>query len=239
MYIEYVHMRPRSENLLNGLAKALAFGAPELTDNRRGMVHGTQLSRLANEYLAAPVLGIVLSLFTPVLFRYVWAYTVEQRGLLKFTMTLLQHPSSFIMQMRFGIEEPFTVAIELGFLIFPLFTIHYLRKLPWPVVIDVLSKKVKKDSGPVCVRWDEKRLKGKKGREGDLVSRYSYFVNGHEYHVSRGAYEALVPQLEYNLYYLPSSRIIVSAEPLDLAVHKVQAGSVGLQVVKDRNPQIQ
>ena len=107
-----------------------------------------------------------------------------------------------------------------------------MMKVPWSVVCDVFRKKVKKDSGPVCVRWDEKRLRGKDGREGDMISRYSYFVNGHEYRVPRGAYEALVPQLQYNLYYLPMSKIIVSAEPVDLAIHKVQTSAVGLQVVK-------
>src|SRR5882724_5002138 len=199
-------MRPRSENLLNGLAKALGFGAPELMENRRGTLHAAQLTRFANEYLAVPVLGIVLSILTPILFRFVWASVVEQRSLLKYAITLLVHPSSFLMQMRFGIEEPFPLVIELGYMLFPLFAIHYLLKIPWSVVVDVVMKKVKKDSGPVCVRWDEKRLRGKKGREGDLISRYSYFVNGHEYRVSRGAYEALVPQLQYNLYYLPTSK---------------------------------
>ena len=225
-------MRPRSENLLNGLAKALGFGAQELMENRKGTLHPSQSTRFAHEYFAVPLLGLLLSIITPVGFRYVWASVVEQRALLKFTMTLLHHPSSFLMQMRFGIEEPFPVVIELGYMVFPLIAIHYLMKLPWRVGFDVLSKKVRKDSGPVCVRWDEKRLKGKNGREGDLISRYSYFVNGHEYRVSRGAYEALVPQLQYNLYYMPMSKIIISAEPLDLSIHKVQAGAVGLQVVK-------
>lgn len=233
MYIEYVHMRPRSENLLNGLSKALGFGAPELMENRKGTLHSTQLTRFTQEYLAAPILGILLSLATPILFRFVWAAAVEKRGLLRFAVTVLQHPGSFLTQMHFGIEEPLPLAIEFAYLIFPLITIHFLMKVPWKVVVDVLSKKVKKDSGPVCVRWDEKRLKGKDGREGDLVSRYSYFVNGHEYRVSRGAYEALVPQLQYNLYYLPVSRIIVAAEPVDLAIHKVQASAVGLQVIKE------
>jgi hypothetical protein len=225
-------MRPRSENLLNGLAKALGFGAPELMENRKGSLHSSQSTRFINEYIAVPLLGVMLSIITPVVFRFIWAAVVEQRALDKFAMTLFAHPSSFLMQLRFGIEEPFPLIIELGYLVFPLFTIHYLMKLPWPVVLDMFTKKVKKDSGPVCVRWDEKRLRGKNGREGDLVSRYSYFVNGHEYRVSRGAYEALVPQLEYNLYYLPMSKIIVSAEPSDLGVHKVQTGAVGLQVVK-------
>jgi hypothetical protein len=225
-------MRPRSENLLNGLAKALGFGAPELMENRKGHLHRSQKARFINEYLAVPMLGVMLSVLTPIAFRFIWASVVEQRALDKFTMTLLADPSNFLMQMRFGIEEPFPLIIELGYLMFPLFAIHYLLKLPWSVVVDMLSKRVKKDSGPVCVRWDEKRLRGKKGREGDLVSRYSYFVNGHEYRVARGAYEALVPQLEYNLYYLPMSRIIVSAEPADVGIHKIQTGAVGLQVVK-------
>ena len=232
MYIEYVHMRPRSENLLNGLAKALGFGAQELMDNRKGMLHGTQLTRFANEYLAGPVLGVISSIFTPILFRYLWAAVVEQRSLLKFTMTMIAHPSAFLSQMHFGIEEPFPFVIEFAYLLFPLFTIHFLMKVPWRVVADVAAKKVKKDSGPVCVRWDEKRLRGKAGREGDLVSRYSYFVNGREYRVSRAAYEALVPQLHYNLYYMPISRIIVSAEPVDLSIHKVKTSAVGLQVVR-------
>jgi len=225
-------MRPRSENLLNGLAKALGFGAPELMLNRKGKLHGTQSTRFIHEYIAVPMLGVMLSILTPVLFRFVWASVVEQRGLAKFAMTLFANPASFLMQLRFGIEEPFPIVIELGYLMFPLFTIHYLMKLPWAVVWDMFRKNVKKDSGPVCVRWDERRLRGKKGREGDLVSRYSYFVNGHEYRVSRPAYEALVPQLEYNLYYLPLSKIIVAAEPADVGIHKVQTGAVGLQVVK-------
>lgn len=227
-------MRPRSENLLNGLAKALSFGAQELMENRKGLLHATQLTRFAEERLTVPVLGMLLSVVTPVIFRFVWAAGVEHRGLLKFAITLLEHPSTFLMQMRFGIEEPFPLVIELGYLLFPLFAIHYLMKLPWKLIADLLSKKVKKDSGPVCVRWDEKRLRGKGGREGDLVSRYSYFVNGHEYRVSRSAYEALVPQLQYNLYYMPVSKIIVAAEPVDLAIHKVQTSAVGLQVMKEQ-----
>ncbi|HEY3743226.1 MAG TPA: hypothetical protein VGL53_25440 [Bryobacteraceae bacterium] len=232
MYIEYVHMRPRSENLLNGLAKALNFGAPELLANRRGQLHSSQLTRFISDFLMAPILGLVLSALTPIFFRYIWAAVVELRPLDKFTASLLAHPSSFLMQMRFGIEEPFPLIIELGYMIFPLVAIHYLMKIRWPIAIDILSRKVKKDSGPVCVRWDEKRLRGKQGREGDLVSRYSYFVNGHEYRISRAAYEALVPQLEYNLYYLPLSRMIVSAEPLDLSARKVQTGTFGLQITK-------
>ena len=227
-------MRPRSENLLNGLAKALGFGAQELMENRKGLLHATQLARFAEERLTVPVLGMLLSVVTPVIFRFVWAAGVEQRGLLKFAITLLEHPSTFLMQMRFGIQEPFPLVIELSYLLFPLFAIHYLMKLPWKLIADLVSKNVKKDSGPVCVRWDEKRLRGKGGREGDLVSRYSYFVNGHEYRVSRGAYEALVPQLHYNLYYMPVSKIIVAAEPVDLAIHKVQTSAVGLQVMKEQ-----
>jgi hypothetical protein len=225
-------MRPRSENLLNSLARALNFGAPELLANRRGDLQTSQLTRFLSDYLMAPILGVVLSMLTPLFFRYVWASIVEQRPLDRFTASLLAHPSTFLMQMRFGIEEPFPLIIEIGYLVFPLIAIHYFMKLRWSVALDILTRKVKKDTGPVCIRWDEKRLKGKKGREGDLVSRYSYFVNGHEYQVARSAYEALVPQLEYNLYYLPLSRIIVSAEPLDLARRKVQTGKAGLQVVK-------
>lgn len=231
MYIEYVHMRPRSENLLNGLAKALRFGADELAENRKGRIHFNQLSRFANEYLVVPGIGILLSLLTPILFRFVWAAVVEQRDLLKFAVTLFAHPSTFLMQMRFGIEEPFPPVIEFGYFIFPLIIVHYLTKLPWPLVADLVTQSVKKESGLVSVRWDEKRLKGKHGREGDLVSRYSYFVNGREYRVSRGAYEALVPQVEYNLYYMASSKIVVSVEPLDVAVMQVKAGGLGLQLV--------
>src|SRR5450631_4089445 len=149
-------MRPRSENLLNGLSKALEFGAPELMENRKGILHGNQLSRFTQEYIAAPVMGIVLSVLTPVLFRYVWAAAVEQRSLAKFTMAVMQHPSSFLMQMHFGIEDPFPVPIEIGYLMFPLITIHFLMRIPWKVVFDIVKKKVDKDSGPVCVRWDEK-----------------------------------------------------------------------------------
>jgi hypothetical protein len=225
-------MRPRSENLLNGLAKALGFGAPELTENRKGTLHSTQLARFTSEYLVVPSLGILLSIITPILFRLVWAAVVEQRAVDKFIASVLWNPSSFLMQMRFGIEEPFPFVIEMGYMVFPLILIHYVMKIPFAVAIDILTRKVKKDSGPVCVRWDEKRLRGKDGREGDLISRYSYFVNGHEYHVSRAAYEALVPQLDYSLYYLPLSKIIVAAEPLDVSMHTVQAGAAGLQVVK-------
>ena len=182
-------MRPRSENLLNGLAKALGFNAQELTENRRGMLHPDQSLRFSNDFLVVPALGILLSILTPVLFRYVWAAGVEQRGLLKFTATIFAHPTSFLMQMRFGLEEPFPLVIELGYLIFPVILIHYLLKVPWSIAYDLYNKKVKKDAGLVCVRWDEKRLRGKKGREGDLISRYSYFVNGHEYRISRAAYE--------------------------------------------------
>ena len=204
----------------------------ELTENRKGVLHATQLTRFTQEYLAVPILGILLSLGTPVLFRYVWAAAIEQRSLSRFTAMLLQHPSSFFMQMHFGIEEPLPLAIGFAYLLFPCLIIHFLTKMPWSIAIDVFSKKVRKDSGVVCVRWDEKRLRGKDGREGDLVSRYSYFVNGHEYRVARAAYEALVPQLNYNLYYLPTSKIIVSAEPVDLAIHRVQTSAVGLQVIK-------
>jgi hypothetical protein len=225
-------MRPRSENLLNSLAKALNFGAPELLANRRGDLPSSQVTRFVSDYLMVPILGVVLSMLTPLFFRYVWAAVVEHRPLDRFTASLLAHPSNFLMQMRFGIEEPFPLIIELGYLVFPLMAIHYALKLRWPVVLDILTRRVKKDTGPVCVRWDEKRLRGRKGKEGDLVSRYSYFVNGHEYQISRSAYEALVPQLEYNLYYLPLSRLIVSAEPLDVARRKVQTGVSGLQVLK-------
>src|SRR3954453_15060274 len=104
-------MRPRSENLLNGLAKALAFGAPELMQNRKGTLHSAQASRFINEYIAVPLLGLMLSILTPILFRFIWASVVEQRQLPKFAATLLEHPSSFLMQMRFGIEEPFPIII--------------------------------------------------------------------------------------------------------------------------------
>jgi hypothetical protein len=232
VYIEYIHARPRSEKLLNALAKALNFSAPELMENRRGVLHGNQLSRLAGEHIVMPMLGVLLSILTPLLFRYVWAAAVEDRSLLRFTASLLSHPSSFLNQMRFGIEEPFPLVIEFGYLIFPLVLIHYLFRIPWKIFFDLYRRKITMDSGHVSVRWDEKRLSRKDGREGDLISRYSYFVNGHEYRVSRAAYEALVPQLDYVLYYLPKSRVIVSAEPTDLTPFKIQPGMAGLQVVR-------
>ena len=219
-------------SLLNGLANALGFGAEELMGNRAGTLHAAQASRFAREYLMGPAFGVFLSLITPVLIRYFWAAVVEHRSLLRFTMTVLQRPSSFLMQMNSGIEEPLPFVLGLTYLIFPLFAIHFMMKIRWKVVMDVLSTKVKKDSGPVCVRWEEKRLRGKNGREGDLVSRYSYFVNGHEYRVSRAAYEALVPQIHYNLYYMAMSKIVVSAEPVDLAARRVQAGIVGILVIR-------
>src|SRR4051812_1172813 len=99
-------MRPRSENLLNGLAKALGFGAPELMENRKGTLHNSQSQRFIHEYIAVPMLGVMLSILTPVLFRFIWASVVEQRALYKFAITLFQNPASFLMQLRFGIEEP-------------------------------------------------------------------------------------------------------------------------------------
>src|SRR5262245_10152397 len=97
VYIEYVHMRPRRENLLNGLAKALGFGAPELMENRKGHLHAAQSTRFIHEYIAVPMLGVMLSIVTPVVFRFIWASVVEQRPLDKFFASLLAHPSSFLM----------------------------------------------------------------------------------------------------------------------------------------------
>ena len=234
MYIEYVHLRPRSEKLLNALAKALNFGAPELLENRRGHLHPNQLSRLAGQHVAESLIGVALSVLAPLLFRFVWAGTVEHRSLLKFAVTVLSNPPSFLSQMRFGIEEPFPLIIELGYFVFPLVLIHYMMRVPYKIFYDLVSKKVRQESGFVSVRWDEKRMSMKDGREGDLISRYSYFVNGREYRVSRPAYEALVPQLEYVLYFLPKSQVIIAAEPADLVTHKIQVSPQDgiLQVVK-------
>ena len=143
VYIEYVHLRPRSEKLLNALAKALNFGAPELLENRRGHLHPNQLSRLAGQHVAESVLGVALSVLAPLLFRFVWAGTVEHRSLLKFAVTVLSNPPSFLSQMRFGIEEPFPLVIELGYFVFPLVLIHYMMRMPYKIFYDLISKKVR------------------------------------------------------------------------------------------------
>ena len=79
----------------------------------------------------------------------------------------------------------------------------------------------------------EKRLRGKKGMEGDLVSRYDYIVNEKRFRVSRAAFEALAPSLEYNLYYLPNCKIIVSIEPLEAAEKNFDPGAKSFEVLEE------
>jgi hypothetical protein len=231
-YLEYVHVQPRSENLLLALGKALDFTAADLMENRKGKLHPTQFARLAAGHVAYPLATVLLTLLVPVVLRIGWLLMVEERSFSRFLMGVLSDPTTVLRQATGGVEESMPMLFWVIVLIFPLMTIRAAMKIPWAVFIDLGSRKVLCESGQATNHWDEKRLKGAKGAEGDLVSRYDYVLNDKRFQVSRAAFEALAPSLEYNLYYLPLSKIVVSIEPKEAAGRDFDPAAKGFQARK-------
>ena len=231
-YLEYVHVQQRSDNLLLALGKALEFTAADLLENRKGKLHANQFTGLVTAHVLYPLGSILLCLMVPVILRLGWVIGVEERSLGRFILGLFSDPTTVLRQASGGVEEPIPVLFWVVVGIFPLVAIRSAMKMPWTVFFDLLSRKVQCESGQATNRWDEKRLKGVKGREGDLVSRYDYIINNKQFQVSRAAFEAMAPSLEYNLYYLPASKIVVSIEPKEAAGKDFDPNAKGFQIRK-------
>lgn len=233
-YLEYVHVQPRSENLLLVLGKALDFSAADLLENRKGILSHDQLARLSKTHVYFQLMAIVISLITPIFLRVAWLYFAEDRGIVRFLQRAFYDPSTIARGLRHGIEEPLPMLFWIVLCIFPLTAIHYSFRMPWPLFLDLLRRRVKKETGLASNRWAEHRLRGRKGREGDLISRYDYIINENRFRVSRAAFEALAPSLEYNLYYLPRTRTVVSIEPLEAAAKNFDPASQGFDVLEKK-----
>ncbi|BDC50156.1 hypothetical protein F183_A24720 [Bryobacterales bacterium F-183] len=233
-YLEYVHVQPRSENLLLVLGKALDFSASDLLENRKGTLSHEQFDRLSRTHVYFPLLAMVITLITPMFLRIAWLYFAEDRGVLRFLQQSFSDPGTIARGLKHGIEEPLPVLFWVVLCIFPLAFIHYSFRMPWPLFLDLVSRKVKKETGLASNRWAEHRLRGRKGREGDLISRYDYIINEKRFQVSRAAFEALAPSLEYNLYYLPRTRTVVSIEPLEAAAKNFDPGSKGFDAIEEK-----
>jgi hypothetical protein len=229
--LEYVHIQPRSENLLLALGKALEFSAADLLENRVGKLGQLQFSRLARGRVISSLVGVLISLVTPILLRIGWLLAVEERSIWRFFLGILSDPSTILRQSTGPIEEPIPYLFWLVLAIFPLITMNYLLRVPWQLFLDLVNRKVLCETGLTTHRWDERRTRSRKGREGDLISSYSYVVNGKRFRVNRAAFEALAPSLEYNLYYLPLSQIVVSMEPLEAAKKDFDPASKGFDLL--------
>ena len=231
-YIEYVHIRPRSDVLITSLASGIGFNADELMANREGKIHKHQFDRMLKDELGMKLIGLGMTLLMGLVFRLSWVVSVEKRSIWKFFWRTLQNPMHFLNHVIGGLEEPLPVVVQIILLAFPVIVISQLFKIPWLLVLDLLSRKVLKEGGSVSARWDEKRLKGKGGREGDLVSSYVYTIKNRTFPVTRSGYEALISTIDYNLYYLPRTRCVLSAEPMDSETSVIKEGPHGLQVVR-------
>ena len=230
-YLEYVHIQPRSENLLLALGKALEFTAADLLDNRHGKLHPKQFERLAKARVAYPFFGVILSILTPIILRIGWLLAVEDRSVFRFLMGVVADPATLLRQSSGAMEQPIPYLFWAVLAIFPLITMNYLLRIPWNVFIDLVNRKVQCEAGLTSHRWDERRMRSRKGREGDLISSYSYFLNNKKFSVNRAAFEALAPSLEYNLYYLPISKIVVSIEPKEAALKEFDPASKGFDLL--------
>lgn len=231
-YIEYVHIRPRSDVLLANLSQGIEFNADELRANRQGLIHRNQLRRIIRSEIGMPIISIVLTLLIGLGFRLAWLFTVEKRSFWKFFINTVYNPGHFLNQVNAAIEEPLPVMVQIIILIFPFLVVRQAVRLPWKLMLDLFGGKVWKEAGPVSARWDEKRLKGRKGKEGDLVSSYAYTIKEKHFKVLRAGYEALVSTIEYNVYYLPRTKRVLSTEPCDIATFEVRNGPNGIQVVR-------
>jgi hypothetical protein len=232
-YLEYVHIQPRSENLLLVLGKALDFSAADLLENRSERLSQNQFSRIARATVAFPLLGVVIGVVTPLLLRLGWLFAVEDRGLWRFVVGMFHDPLTFFRQATGPIEEPIPVLFWAVLAIFPFVIVHYLMKIKWDVFLDLANRKVLRESGLASHRWAERRIRSKQGREGDLVSSYCYVINNKQFPVNRAAFEAIAPSMEYNLYYLPLSKIVVSIEPLEAAQKQFDPASKGFELLSD------
>jgi hypothetical protein len=219
--------------LLLALGKALDFSAADLLENRAGRLSSNQFSRIAKASVAFPLMGALLGLLTPVVLRLGWLLAVEERSVGRFLLGFLNDPGTVLRQSNGFIEEPIPFLFWLVVSIFPLVTIHYLFKVRWDLFLDLVNRKVLCESGLASHRWDERRLNGSKGREGDLVSSYNYVVNGKKFPVNRAAFEAIAPSMEYNLYYLPHSKAVVSIEPLEAAQKQFDPASKGFDLLNE------
>jgi hypothetical protein len=219
--------------LLLALGKALDFSAADLLENRAGRLSANQYSRIGKATVAFPLMGAVLGLVTPVLLRLGWLFAVENRTFFRFLQGILSDPSTILRQSNGPIEEPIPFLFWVVLSIFPLVTIHYAFKIKWDLFLDLVNRKVLCESGLASHRWDERRLHGSKGREGDLVSSYNYVINNKKFPVNRAAFEAIAPSMEYNLYYLPNSKAVVSIEPLEAAQKQFDPASKGFDLLTD------
>ena len=232
-YLEYVHIQPRSESLLLALGKALEFSAADLLENRTGKLSSNQYSRIMNATVASHLLGAAMGVLTPVALRIGWLLVVEERSIWRFFLGIINDPSTILRQSKGVIEEPIPFLFWIVLSVFPLVTLHYLLRVKWDIFFDLLGRKVLCESGLASHRWDERRTRGKKGHEGDLVSSYRYVINDKKFPVNRAAFEAIAPSMGYNLYYLAASKTVVSIEPLEAAQKQFDPASKGFDLLND------
>jgi hypothetical protein len=218
-YIEYVHARPEFDEVLFQLSKGNSFTAGDLESNRKGRVGADQMRHHFEETLAPPLAllgaGIAVSFATRVSFA---AY-VEKQGIFHYVGTLLLQLLTFhfdkFREMYLTTQgNHLPILVGLFVITAPMTAYRRLRQINFRLIFDLLFRGVKKTEGLVYTTTEEVKAPGRAGKQGEMIHLYYFVVNETKIKVSAEGYKSIALGLRYKLYYLPTSKALVSIEPV-------------------------
>lgn len=217
-YIEYVHARPEFDELLYKLSQANHFTLPDLESNRLGKVGIDQLRYHIKEALMGPVLILLAGFVVSFVVRVAYAAYVEKVSILTYVGVLIGN----FVQLRFDkLHEAYLLSAgERLPLITALFVItapalawKKMRNIPFRMLFDLLTGRVEREEGSVSAVSEEVKASGRAGKKGETIDLHYYVVNESKIKVTSAGVRELAMGLRYKLYYLKTSKVLLSIEP--------------------------
>jgi hypothetical protein len=198
--------RSKAQVLLD-LSKALQFSPESLDENRKGKLSQEQVKRLAGE-VARPALLTLVFATAPFI---IWTWIKAGHDQLSFEnafpalLVELAHVNDLLEA-----HGKMGGAIMLGSIIVSLLIAVIMAfRVPIPLYIDLLDRKVEKQEGRVVAR--EESVNRPDGR--DPVEKYFFSLRYLNMPVNLAAYRALENGSMYIVYLTTRSQMLVSIEP--------------------------
>ena len=218
-YIEYIHARPESEEVLGELSKANNFSMADLEANRAGKIGKEQFIFHLREALQAPFLLLLAGIAVSFLTRVAFAAYVEKENIFSFVGTLVSHV--FLLnfdkfrEVYLSTEGHHLPRIVGAFVIAaPATAYKKLRRIPFKILAGLLKGTVKRVDGSLHAYTEEIPAPGKAGKRGDKIDMYYYVHKDLRMIVTSKGYGALPAGLRFRAYYLPYSKTLMAVEPL-------------------------
>lgn len=220
-YIEYV-TAPPLEDILAALAKAHRFTSSDLQSNRKGHIGIDQMKIHLREIFEMPLILLVSGIAVSFLTRVAYAGYVEKTSVFRFVSDLLVSLATFHLgdfrDLYYSTGgERLPILVSLFVIAAPCACLKKLRQLPFNMILDLMTGKVRCAEGTVEPKMEEKKAPGSAGKKGETIPEFFYIVGNKRLKVTPAGAAALGLGMRYKVYYLAGSKVLMSIEPISFA----------------------